>query len=158
MVNPTGYTALDLIGFTDKGDYDPNENYVKNDLTHLNGNTWRCKIDDTIGIAPTEGANWTLFIGEPTNLVERIIAPIEENPALVAHSIGNQIIYNDYLWEVIDDIAIGDTLIDYDVDPTNANIKKASPVETQLLALRAQYDALGFSVVDGKLMHTYISS
>ena len=85
---------------------------------------WRCKIDDTMNVTPADGDNWTVFVGEPTNLVERIIAPLEENPATVAYATGRQIIYDDWLWEVIDDIAVGDVLIDYDVDPTNANIKK----------------------------------
>jgi hypothetical protein len=89
-----------------------------------------------MNVTPAEGNNWTVFVGEPTNLVERIIAPLEENPATVAYATGRQIIYDDWLWEVIDDIAVGDPLIDYAVDPTNANIKKAVPVETQLLDVK----------------------
>lgn len=141
MIEPTGYTALDLVGFTDRGTYAANVNYVKNDLVHYGGNIWRILIDDTIGITPAEGPNYTLFIGEPTNLVERIIAPLEDNPATVAYTTGRQIIYNDYLYEVIQDIAIGDVLIAYEDDPTNANIKLASPVETQVLALDGRLDA-----------------
>lgn len=141
MIEPTGYTALDLVGFTDRGTYAANVNYVKNDLVHYGGNIWRILIDDTIGITPAEGPNYTLFIGEPTNLVERIIAPLEDNPATVAYQTGRQIIYNDYLYEVIDDIAVGDTLITYEDDPTNANIKRSSPVETQVLALDGRLDA-----------------
>ena len=68
-------------------------------------------------------------------MVERIIAPLEENPATIAYETGRQIIYNDWLYEVIDDIAVGDALVAYEDDPTNANIKLASPVETQVLAL-----------------------
>ena len=137
MVNPTGYTALDFIGFTDKGAYAANVSYVKNDLVHYGGNIWRVLVDDTIGVTPAEGTSYTLFIGEPTNLVERIIAPLEDNPATVAYATGRQIIYNDYLYEVIQNIAVGDVLIAYEVNPTNANIKLASPVETQVLALNA---------------------
>lgn len=137
MIEPTGYTALDLVGYTDKGTYAANVNYVKNDLVHYGGNIWRILIDDTIGITPAEGTNYTLFIGEPTNLVERIIAPLEDNPATVAYTTGRQIIYNDHLYEVIQNIAVGDILIAYEDDPTNANIKLASPVETQVLALKA---------------------
>ena len=141
MIEPTGYTALDLVGYTDKGTYAANVNYVKNDLVHYGGNIWRILIDDTIGITPAEGPNYTLFIGEPTNLVERIIAPLEDNPATVAYTTGRQIIYNDYLYEVIQNIAIGDILIAYEDDPTNANIKRSSPVETQVLALDGRLDA-----------------
>lgn len=133
MVNPTGYTALDMIGFTDQGAYSSSDNYVKNDLVHYSGNIWRCLIDDTSGIAPAEGVNWTLFIGEPTNLVERIIAPVETDPATSAWAVGRQIIFNDNLYEVITAITAGDALVTYEDDPTNANIKLADPVETQLL-------------------------
>ena len=136
MVNPTGYTALDMIGFTDQGAYSSSDNYVKNDLVHYSGNIWRCLIDDTSGIAPAEGVNWTLFIGEPTNLVERIIAPVETDPATSAWAVGRQIIFNDNLYEVITAITAGDSLVTYEVDPTNANIKLADPVETQLLNLK----------------------
>lgn len=136
MVNPTGYTALDMIGFTDRGPYSSSANYVKNDLVHDSGNIWRCLIDDTSGIAPAEGVNWTLFIGEPTNLVERIIAPVETDPATNAWTVGRQIIYNDNLYEVIVAITAGDALVAYEDDPTNANIKLADPVETQLLDLK----------------------
>lgn len=137
MVNPTGYTALDLIGFTDKDAYSSSANYVKNDLVHYGGNIWRCLIDDTSGIAPAEGVNWTLFIGEPTNLVERIIAPVETDPATSAWAVGRQIIFNDNLYEVIAAITAGDSLVAYEDDPTNANIKLADPVETQLLNEKA---------------------
>lgn len=136
MVNPTGYTALDMIGFTDKGTYSSSANYVKNDLAHYSGNIWRCLIDDTTGIAPVEGVNWTLFIGEPTNLVERIIAPVETDPATNAWTVGRQIIFNDNLYEVITAITAGDALVAYEDDPTNANIKLADPVETQLLNVK----------------------
>ena len=136
MVNPTGYTALDMIGFTDQGAYSSSDNYVKNDLVHYSGNIWRCLIDDTTGIAPAEGVNWTLFIGEPTNLVERIIAPVETDPATNAWAVGRQIIFNDNLYEVIVAITAGDALVAYEDDPTNANIKLADPVETQLLDLK----------------------
>lgn len=136
MVNPTGYTALDMIGFTDQGAYSSSDNYVKNDLVHYSGNIWRCLVDDTSGIEPAEGVNWTLFIGEPTNLVERIIAPVETDPATSAWAVGRQIIYNDNLYEVIVAITAGDALVTYEDDPTNANIKLADPVETQLLNVK----------------------
>lgn len=148
MIEPTGYTALDLVGFTDRGPYAANVNYVKNDLVHYGGSIWRILIDDTIGITPAEGTNYTLFMGEPTNLVERIIAPLEDNPATVAYTTGRQIIYNDYLYEVIQNIAIGDVLIAYEDDPTNANIKLASPVETQVLALDGRLDAAEADIDD----------
>lgn len=65
MVNPTGYTALDLVGYTDKGAYSSSTNYVKNDLVHYNNKLWRCLIDDTSNVTPTEGVTWTIFVEEP---------------------------------------------------------------------------------------------
>ena len=138
MAIPSGYTPLDFVGFTDKGTYANNVPYVKNDLVHYGGDIWKCKVDNTTGVTPVDGVNWESFIGEPTNLVERIIAPLETNPATIAYTIGRQIIYDDWLWEVIAPIAIGDILVDYAVDPSNANIKKAPAVETQLLSLSSK--------------------
>lgn len=141
MSAPSGYTALDFVGFTDKGTYNPLATYMRNDLVHYGGNIWKCLVDNTTGITPVEGANWTLWIGTSANLAERTIAPLLNNPADAAFGVGRQVIYDDWLWEVIAPIAIGDTLIDYAVDPTNANIKKSNPVETQLLAVKAEADA-----------------
>lgn len=65
---PSGYSALDLVGFTDKGDYSPSENYVKNDLVHYNDKIWKCLIDDTTGIVPTTGVNWDIWIDQSISL------------------------------------------------------------------------------------------
>ena len=162
MAIPSGYTALDFVGFTDKGTYANNITYVKNDLVHYGGDIWECLVDNTIGVTPSEGVNWTLWIGAPTNLVERIIAPLETNPATVAYAIGRQMIYDDWLWEVIVPIAIGDTLVDYAVDPTNANIKKAPAVETQLLSLSSKAyqtdDSTETDIADDDLLPFYDTS
>ena len=141
MSAPSGYTALDFVGFTDKGTYSPSATYMRNDLVHYGGNIMRCLIDNTTNVTPVVGANWELWVGASANLVERVIAPLENNPADVAYGVGRQIIYDDWLWEVIAPIAVGDALVDYAVDPTNANIKKSAPVETQLLAVKAEADA-----------------
>lgn len=65
---PSGYSALDLVGFTDKGDYSASTNYVKNDLVHYDDKIWKCLIDDTTAIEPTEGVNWTLWIQQSNSL------------------------------------------------------------------------------------------
>lgn len=126
MVNPTGYTALDLVGYTDKGTYSNSANYVANDLVHYGGNIWRCKVDDTTGVAPVEGADWTLFIGEPTNMAERMIAPLEVSPSANAYAVGAQLIYNDTLYEVISAISVGDTLT------VDSNIQLAPKISRQI--------------------------
>lgn len=62
MTEPTGYTALDLIGFTDQGEYDSTTTYVQNDLVHYDDSIWRCLVDDTTGQTPAEGTYWTIFV------------------------------------------------------------------------------------------------
>ena len=68
MIEPTGYTALDLIGFTDRGAYDPTANYVKNDIVSVGNTKWRCKVDDTTGVTPAENTNWTIYLESATSL------------------------------------------------------------------------------------------
>ena len=150
MVNPTGYTALDLIGFTDQGTYSSSDNYVKNDLVHYSGNIWRCLIDDTTGITPAEGVNWALFIGEPTNLVEAAIASIEQTPSTSAYTVGRRLFYNDILYEVIAAIAVGDNLIAYEDDPTNANIKISAKVEEQIDSINSALTQQGNRITDAE--------
>lgn len=66
---PSGYTALDMVGFTDREDYDPSANYVKNDLVHHSNKIWKCKIDDTTGIEPAANvANWEIWVDAYTAL------------------------------------------------------------------------------------------
>lgn len=142
MTEPTGYTALDLVGFTDKGTYNAATAYVKNDLVHYSGDIWRCLIDDTTSITPAEGTNWTLFIEAPTNAIEGIIAPVETNPATDSYAVGRQFIYNDALYEVIVAITAGDALVAYEDDPDNANIKLASPVTTDIANIKENYQSI----------------
>lgn len=132
MVNPTGYTALDLVGYTDRGTYAAATNYVKNDLAHHNGIIWRCLIDDTIGITPVEGVNWTVFINAGSAAAEEIIAPIETSPAEAAHTSGTQLIYNDTLYDVIANISIGDSLT------VGTNIQAAPKISSQIQTLTNQ--------------------
>ena len=139
MVNPSGYTALDLIGFTDRGDYDATATYVKNDIVHYSSNTYRCLIDDTTAVTPVEGLNWTLFIGEPSNLVEAIVAPVETAEATMAHSVGDQLIYNDVLYKVIAPIAIDDALV------INTNIQVTRKVVYQISAVESVIAPIEYS-------------
>lgn len=129
MTEPTGYTAVGMVGFTDQGTYSASASYVKNDLVHYGSNIWRCLIDDTTGITPTEGTNWTLFVGEPTNMAERMIAPVEVSPSANAYSVGEQLIFNDTLYTVTTAIAIGDALT------VGTNITESDKVTSQIQTL-----------------------
>lgn len=134
MIEPTGYTALDLIGFTDRGYYDPSATYVKNDLVHDdNESIWRVLIDDTSGVTPTEGLNYTIFIRNPQDAAKQMIASVETSPTANAHAADTQIIYHDVLYDVTTAIAAGGALVVY---PTSGyNIKPAPLVTSQIQAL-----------------------
>lgn len=131
MVNPSGYTALDLIGYTDKGTYNAVATYVKNDLVHYNGSIWRVLIDDTTGVTPTEGTNYTIFVETPTDAVAESIAPVESAITAHAYTIGQQLYYSDKLYKVIANIAIGDTLT------VGTNITESNKVTSQIQTLES---------------------
>ena len=134
MVNPSGYTALDLIGFTDRGAYDPSAYYVKNDLVHdANDSIWRVLIDDTHGVTPVEGLNYTIFMRNQQDAAKQIIAPVETNPATGSHAAGTQLIFNDVLHDVTTAISATDALVVY--PDTGYNIKPAPLVTSQIQAL-----------------------
>ncbi len=160
MVEPTGYTALDLIGFTDRGDYDSSEYYVKNDLVHDDdGNIWRVLIDDTHGVTPAEGLNYTIFIRNSSDETKRIIAPVETSPAAASHAVGTQLIYDGALYDVTTAIAANAALVVY---PTSGyNIKPAATITSQLLsqkqALAKQGKAVFMPVNKSVPANTYAS-
>lgn len=62
MAAPEGYVALDLVGFTDKGEYSADSTYMMNDLVHKQNNVWKCKVDETCGVEPEEGDTWDIFV------------------------------------------------------------------------------------------------
>lgn len=68
MNTPTGYSALDFVGFTDRGAYSPSATYVKNDLVHHNNSIWKCKLDDTTGQTPAEGLYWESWVTSTTSI------------------------------------------------------------------------------------------
>ena len=126
MNEPTGYTALDLICYTDKGDYSAVATYVKNDLVNYGGSKWRCLIDDTTGVTPVEGLNWTVFVQIPADSTKQIIAPVEQATSTHAYTVGEQLIYNDTLYKVKAPIAIGDSLV------VDTNIEASDTIVEQI--------------------------
>ena len=134
---PSGYSEIGMIGFTDRGDYASNATYVKNDLVHYSGGVWRCLIDDTSGIEPHEGLNWTIFVSQPESAAESLIAPIEHDIGASEsdYAIGERLILNDILYKAKTAISVGDELVvntnievanaimDFDTTPTNGSTK-----------------------------------
>ena len=140
---PSGYTALDMVGFTDKGPYNSATAYVKNDIAHYGGNLWRCLVDDTTNVTPTEGANWTVFLAEPTSAAEDIIAPVEASAVSTRqYAVGKQLILNDTLYRVTAAVNIGDTLI------VDTNIALSDTVVEQL-ATKANTSSLATVATSG---------
>lgn len=70
---PEGYTELELVGFTDKGSYADGTSYVKNDLVHYGGAIYKCIVDDTVDVLPSNTSCWEVFILNHSNL-DSIIA------------------------------------------------------------------------------------
>ena len=140
---PSGYTALDMVGFTDKGLYNSATAYVKNDIAHYGGNLWRCLVDDTTNVTPTEGANWTVFLAEPTSAAEDIIAPVEASAVSTRqYAVGKQLILNDTLYRVTAAVNIGDTLV------VDTNIALSDTVVEQL-ASKANASSLAAVATSG---------
>ena len=64
---PEGYTELELVGFTDKGSYADGTSYVKNDLVHYGGAIYKCIVDDTVDVLPSNTSCWEVFILNHSN-------------------------------------------------------------------------------------------
>lgn len=79
MSAPQGYVALDLVGFTDKGDYAAGSAYVKNDLVHSDNKIYLSLQDNNTGqalpVSPeTETAFWKLWLSGGADSLELITA------------------------------------------------------------------------------------
>lgn len=62
MAVPEKFVNIGIVGFTDKGEYAPENIYMMNDIVHRDNGLWRCLVDNTTGIEPEENHNWTVFI------------------------------------------------------------------------------------------------
>ena len=63
-----GYTPLDFVGFTDKGEYAEESTYMQNDIVHYLNSVWRCTQDNTSGVTPAENNSWSIFLEGTKNL------------------------------------------------------------------------------------------
>lgn len=170
---PSGYTALDLIGFTDKGDYSASATYVQNDIVSYNNRKWRCKIDDTSAVTPTEGANWTLFMESASSFAGMTDVDI------TSPSAGQIPVYDatSNTWKNVSPdsspangsakpVTSGgvytalqgkQNTLTFDNAPTqnSDNPVKSGGVYTSVKAVSDALSALGLSVVNGKLCVTF---
>lgn len=54
-------SAIGRVLLIPKGTYNGSTVYSQLDWVRYDGKAWVCKVDGTVGIVPTEGANWTLM-------------------------------------------------------------------------------------------------
>ena len=69
MGAPQGYTALGLVGYTDKGTYLASATYNRYNVVLYNGSSYVAIKDGITGVTPSnDGVNWRLFAnGFPEN-------------------------------------------------------------------------------------------
>lgn len=84
MAAPEGYVALDLIGFTDKGDYAAGTAYVKNDLVHSDNRIYLSLQDNNVGNAlpvlpATETTYWKLWLSGGSDNLDDLTAKDTSN-------------------------------------------------------------------------------
>lgn len=149
----TGYTELDLVGFTDKGTYNAATTYVANDLVSYNGIKWKCLQDGTVGVTPAEGVSWSVFIVDneindnavsatstwssqkinTTKADQTAIAPVENGTtASRAYAIGEHFMKDGAFCTAIAAIAQGASFTldtNYTVGTVGANLRKWSYVQ-----------------------------
>lgn len=58
MPVPAGYIRLGIIGYADKGDYDPLAVYHKNQVVHYDEKSYYCKVEGTTNKLPTNKNYW----------------------------------------------------------------------------------------------------
>ena len=58
MAVPAGWIDIGVVGYTDKGNYNPTTTYNKLNVVKYKGSSWVCNLDNTIGQEPTDGIYW----------------------------------------------------------------------------------------------------
>lgn len=58
--------AIGKILLMPKGDYSGSATYNMLDWVRYDSKAWVCKLDNTVGVVPSEGANWTLLAADGT--------------------------------------------------------------------------------------------
>ena len=156
--NPT-YKYDAMSGFIDTSHFITDTDYATNSKAGI------VKPDGTTITIAADGTISSVGGGQGSaEAVERMIAPIEADATESTHvyAIGSRLILNELLYEVIDDIAIGDALITYEDDPTNANIKLSDDVTTMIKNKTITIDQTvtqgSANAVSGGAVYTYIDT
>lgn len=84
MPAPEGYTELDLVGFTDKGNYSAETTYAKNDLVHSSNKIYKSLQDNNTGQALPAApeiatAYWEVWLSGGVDSTESLTAKDTDN-------------------------------------------------------------------------------
>lgn len=147
------------MDFIDLSDYVQKTDYATNSKAGI------VKPDGTTITIDANGMISSVGGGQGSaEMAEKMIAPIEADATESTHvyAIGSRLILNELLYEVIDDIAIGDALVAYEDDPTNANIKLSDDVTTMIKNKTITIDQTvtqgSANAVSGGAVYTYIDT
>lgn len=133
MATPEGYVPLDLVGFTDRGDYESGNTYAANDIVHDNNNMYLSLQDNNVGhalpVSPeTDTEWWQLWLSGGADKMESLTAKDSSNvmgggagQVVVAQSLIDAIAA-----KVINDL-ISKSMIDNNLLSTNTQHVLAAP-------------------------------
>ena len=148
-----GMDFIDLSNYVQKTDYATN---TKAGVVKPDGTT--ITVDANGVLSSVGGGHGS------AEMAEKMIAPIEADATESTHiyAIGARLILNELLYEVIDDIAIGDALVAYEDDPTNANIKLSDDITTMIKNKTITIDQTvtqgSTNAVSGGAVYTYVDT
>lgn len=126
MPAPQGYVALDLVGFTDKGDYAAGTTYAQNDLVHSDNRIYLSLQDNNVGqalpVSPdTETEFWKLWLSGGGDDLEALTA--EDTSNVIGGGAGQ--------------VVVAQTLIDAIANKVMNDLVAKSQIINNLLATQA---------------------
>lgn len=142
---PDGYEVLDFVGFTDRGEFSSTETYVENDIVHRNNTAWRCLKDNTTGITPAEGENWTVFIASETDSAGITTTDTEGLVGSAGEKVSNQ-----DLIDAIADRVINRLLSKSAISTTQINDQEKVPSSALVFGMAEEIGELNEKKVDYK--------
>ena len=142
---PDGYEALDFVGFTDRGEFSGTETYIENDIVHWNNTAWRCLKDNTTGITPAEGENWTVFIASETDSSGITTTDTEGLVGSAGEKVSNQ-----DLIDAIADRVINRLLSKSAISTTQINDQEKVPSSALVFGMAEEIGELNENISDHK--------
>lgn len=96
MPVPAGYVRLGIIGYADRGDYDPEAVYHKNQVVHYNEKSYYCKVEGTANKVPTNKNYWGVMAAGGASIQKTVEISYESDQWYVPEVIfTTEVIIND---------------------------------------------------------------